>query len=129
MPDAKGKNEEKRVPKGFTPGAGGLASEYAREQGWAINEDERRRIPLDKQDEDGGTDYDYGAADFGDEAKDTSSAKPKDDSNKSDSNMGDADPVLVEGKAGPGKPPVVVVKANKNVAATPPASKRMKKSA
>ncbi len=63
---------EKRVPQGFTVHSSGLASEYAREQGWGINEEERRKTPRQKQDYDGGTTYDYGARDFGDTAEDTS---------------------------------------------------------
>jgi hypothetical protein len=65
-----------RAPQGFTVHSGGLASEYAREQGWGINEEERTRTPRQKQDEDGGTDYDYGARDFGDTARDTGPAQP-----------------------------------------------------
>jgi hypothetical protein len=63
-------------PEGFTPQSGGLASEYAREQGWGLNEDERRKTSAEKQAFDGGADYDYGAADFGDAAVDTKEAKP-----------------------------------------------------
>lgn len=66
------KQREKREPSGFTPRTGGLASEYAREQGWEINEEQRARTPMEKQDYDGGRDYDYGAQDFGDTATDTS---------------------------------------------------------
>jgi len=63
----------RREPVGFTPHSSGLASERAREQGWQTNEEERTRMPQGKQNEDGGTDYDYGARDFGDEPVDTSS--------------------------------------------------------
>jgi hypothetical protein len=59
-------------PAGFTPRSSGLASERAREQGWQTNEDERRREPEGKRDINGGTDYDYGAQDFGDLPIDTS---------------------------------------------------------
>lgn len=62
----------KREPAGFTTHTSGLASERAREQGWQTNEEERIRMPQGKQNEDGGTDYDYGARDFGDEPVDTS---------------------------------------------------------
>jgi hypothetical protein len=62
-----------REPAGFTPHTSGPASERAREQGWQTNVEERARIPQGKQNEDGGTDYDYGARDFGDEPVDTSS--------------------------------------------------------
>ena len=75
MAETKNEQQERRDPQGFTPRTGGLTSEYAREQGWDINEEERRQTPAEKQDYDGGTDYDYGARDFGDTAVDTSSAK------------------------------------------------------
>ena len=69
--------EEQRSPAGFTPRSGGLASEYAREQGWDLNEEQRVKRPQEKQDYDGGRDYDYGnAQDFGDTAVDTSAAQP-----------------------------------------------------
>ncbi len=67
---------DRREPSGFTPRTGGLASEYAREKGWDINEEQRSKTPGEKQDYDGGRDYDYGAQDFGDTAVDTSQAKP-----------------------------------------------------
>jgi len=54
-------------PRGFGNHTRGLSSEYAHEQGWQINEDERRRIPTGPQNTNGGTDYNYGARDFGDE--------------------------------------------------------------
>ena len=54
-------------PRGFGERARGLAGEYAHEQGWGLNEEERRKTPPSPQDTDGGTDYDYGARDFGDE--------------------------------------------------------------
>jgi len=74
MTDEKRK-QQKREPSGFTPRTSGLASEYAREQGWEINEEQRVRTPMEKQDYDGGRDYDYGARDFGDTAVDTSDAE------------------------------------------------------
>ena len=75
-------SEEKRdlsnshEPSGLTPRTSGLASEYAREQGWDLNEEQRVKTSTEKQNYDGGTDYEYGARDFGDTAVDTSSAKP-----------------------------------------------------
>ena len=63
-------------PAGFTPRSGKAASEYAREQGWQTNEDERASTPREKQDYDGGRGYDYGARDFGDLPVDTSSTQP-----------------------------------------------------
>lgn len=62
----------RREPVGFTTHSSGPASERAREQGWQTNEEERTGMPQGKQNEDGGTDYDYGARDFGDEPVDTS---------------------------------------------------------
>jgi hypothetical protein len=77
MAEEKKQSPDRREPSGFTPRTGGLTSEYAREQGWDINEEQRARRPEQKQDYDGGTDYDYGnAQDFGDTAVDTSNAKP-----------------------------------------------------
>jgi len=66
---------ERREPAGFTPRTGGLASEYAREQGWVMNEEQRARTAMEKQKYDGGTDYDHGARDFGDDPVDRSPAK------------------------------------------------------
>ncbi len=63
-------------PRGFGEHSRGLAGEYAHEQGWGLNEEERRMQPEGAQPTDGGTDYDYGARDFGDEPVDTSAAKP-----------------------------------------------------
>jgi len=76
MADQDSEHQDKRVPKGFTPKSSNLASEYARELGWGINQEERTKTPEEKQDYDGGRNYDYGARDFGDTAKDTSSAQP-----------------------------------------------------
>ncbi len=61
-------------PSGFTSRSSGRASERARQQGWQTNEEERTQEPEGKQDINGGTDYDYGARDFGDLPVDTSSA-------------------------------------------------------
>ncbi len=54
-------------PRGFGTHTRGLAGEYAHEQGWGLEEDQRTRLPNTPQDTDGGTDYEYGARDFGDE--------------------------------------------------------------
>lgn len=70
---------EKREPKGFTTHTSGPASEFAREQGWDTNEEQRAQRPPGKQPYDGGRDYEYGARDFGDTAEDTSSAQPQED--------------------------------------------------
>lgn len=71
-------------PRGFGEHTRGLAGEYAHEQGWGLSEEERRKMVPGK---DGGTDYEYGAQDFGDEAVDTSSARPT---------PGDVDAILKE---------------------------------
>ena len=63
-------------PRGFGEHVRGLAGEYAHEQGWGLNEEERTAAPAEKRPTDGATDYDYGAQDFGDSPVDTSSAKP-----------------------------------------------------
>ena len=76
MPTEKQGQQQRREPSGFTPRSGGLTSEYAREQGWDINEEQRVKTPAEKQEYDGGRDYEYGAEDFGDTAVDTSSAQP-----------------------------------------------------
>ncbi len=58
-------------PRGFGEHSRGLASEYAHEQGWGIAEEQRTKQADAPQDSDGGTDYDYGARDFGDEPVNT----------------------------------------------------------
>ncbi len=68
--------EPTQEPAGFTSHTRSLASEYAHEQGWGLNEEERTRVAGEKQDFEGGTDYDYGARDFGDTAVDTSAVVP-----------------------------------------------------
>ncbi len=65
-------------PRGLGEHTRGLASEYAHEQGWGLNEDQRTELPEGKQNTGGGTDYDYGARDFGDEPVDTSSTQSAD---------------------------------------------------
>ncbi len=50
-------------PRGFGTHTRGLAGEYAHEQGWGLEEDQRTKLPDTPQD----TDYEYGARDFGDE--------------------------------------------------------------
>lgn len=55
-------------PRGFGEHSRGLAGEYAHEQGWGLDVEERTKQTTSPQDADGGTDYNYGARDFGDEA-------------------------------------------------------------
>ncbi len=61
-------------PRGFGDHVHGLTSSNAHEQGWGLNQEERTRLPVGKQQTDGGTDYEYGARDFGDEPVDESAA-------------------------------------------------------
>ena len=58
-------------PRGFGERTRGLAGEYAHEQGWGLDQEERTKLPDNPQDIDGGTDYEYGARDFGDEPVNT----------------------------------------------------------
>ena len=69
-------DEKTPEPRGFGEHSKGLAGEYAHEQGWGLNEAERTKQVPEGEAALGGTDYDYGAQDFGDEVTDTSSAKP-----------------------------------------------------
>ena len=59
-------------PRGFGEHSRGLAGEYAHEQGWGLDEQERMKQPSAPEDADGGGDYDYGARDFGDQPVNTS---------------------------------------------------------
>jgi hypothetical protein len=76
MPDKQSEQAGTRLPQGFTIHTSGLASEYAREQGWGINEDERTKTPRKRQSYDGGRNYEYGPRDFGDVPEDTRAAMP-----------------------------------------------------
>ncbi len=73
-------NKAPQEPLGFTEHTRSLAGEFAHEQGWGLNEQERTKLPEEKQDFEGGTDYEYGARDFGDTAVDTSDVKPSPES-------------------------------------------------
>lgn len=61
-------------PRGFSEHTRRGPSENAHEQGWGLNEDERRNGAAQKQGPEGGTDYDYGARDFGDNPVNTETA-------------------------------------------------------
>lgn len=76
MTQEKQPSSPSKEPSGFGKHRHGLASEYAQEQGWGTNKAERTKLPEEKRDYQGGTDYDYGARDFGDTAVDTSGAQP-----------------------------------------------------
>jgi hypothetical protein len=54
-------------PRGFGEHTRGFAGEYAHEQGWGLDEENRTAQPTSPQDTDGGANYEYGARDFGDE--------------------------------------------------------------
>jgi len=57
-------------PPGFSEHTRKTPSENGHKLGWGLNQDERTRLPEGKQPSDGGTDYDYGARDFGDSPTD-----------------------------------------------------------
>lgn len=57
--------KSRREPEGFGEHTRKTPGENAHEQGWGLNEDERQRESRNSVPE-GGTDYDYGARDFGD---------------------------------------------------------------
>jgi len=71
FPDSQSPSPE---PRGFSEHTRRKSSENAHEQGWGLNEDQRRHIPADQQKR-GGTNYEYGAQDFGDMPMDTSIAR------------------------------------------------------
>ncbi|HEX3569319.1 MAG TPA: hypothetical protein VHU44_00690 [Acidobacteriaceae bacterium] len=54
-------------PRGFGEHTRGLPGEYAHEQGWGLDEEERKRQAGPPRDTDGGNNYNYSAQDFGDE--------------------------------------------------------------
>jgi hypothetical protein len=57
-------------PRGFGKRSRGLGAEYAHEQGWGLDVDERTKIPHSPENA-RGKEYDYGARDFGDEPRNT----------------------------------------------------------
>lgn len=61
------RREDSAEPRGFGKHSRGRSGEYAHEQGWGLNIEQRRRESMQPQNIDGGVDYDYGAQDFGDE--------------------------------------------------------------
>ena len=65
------KSQPASEPRGFGEHTRELAGEYAHEQGWGLDVEERTKVPDQPQDADGGTDYEYGARDFGDEPVNT----------------------------------------------------------
>jgi hypothetical protein len=59
--------DKAREPLGFGKHTRGLPGEYAHEQGWGLDVDERTRQAGPPRDTDGGTEYNYSAQDFGDD--------------------------------------------------------------
>jgi hypothetical protein len=62
-------------PRGFGQRSRGLGAEYAHEQGWDLDIDERTRISQTPENS-RGKEYDYGARDFGDEPRNTEGPQP-----------------------------------------------------
>ncbi len=71
MADHSPRQENATEPRGFGEHSRGLSGEYAHEQGWGLNIEQRRRVSANPQNTDGGLDYEYGARDFGDEPVNT----------------------------------------------------------
>lgn len=71
MADHSPRAENATEPRGFGEHTRGLSGEYAHEQGWGLNIEQRRRGSVNPQNPDGGLDYEYGARDFGDEPVNT----------------------------------------------------------
>jgi hypothetical protein len=57
-------------PLGFSRRTRGLGAEYAHEQGWGLDQDERTKLSQTPENP-SGKEYDYGARDFGDEPRNT----------------------------------------------------------
>jgi hypothetical protein len=71
MADQSPRHENGAEPRGFGEHSRGLAGENAHEQGWGLNIEQRKRESIQPQNTDGGTDYEYGPRDFGDEPVNT----------------------------------------------------------
>jgi hypothetical protein len=72
MTPAKKREQPIPEPRGFGEHSRGLSGEYAHEQGWGLAIEERTKV-VPKPD--GGSDYEYGARDFGDEPVNVASAQ------------------------------------------------------
>jgi hypothetical protein len=70
--------ESQHEPRGLGEHARGIASENAHQQGWGLSEEERASASTQATRAVGGTDYDYGARDFGDEPINMGGSKPED---------------------------------------------------
>ncbi len=75
--DPKQSSETQEEPRGLGEHARGLAAEYAHEQGWGLEEEQRTKLPEGLDDTSGGSNYEYGAQDFGDEPTNTDRFKDK----------------------------------------------------
>jgi hypothetical protein len=62
-------------PRGFGQRSRGLGAEYAHEQGWGLDIDERTKISQIPENP-RGKEYDYGARDFGDEPRNAEGPQP-----------------------------------------------------
>ena len=71
MADQSPRQPDALEPRGFGQHTRGLSGEYAHEQGWGLNLEQRTRDSVRPQNTDGGLDYEYGARDFGDEPANT----------------------------------------------------------
>jgi hypothetical protein len=71
MADQPQQRTEDTEPRGFGKHSRGLAGEYAHEQGWGLNIEQRKYQSTKLQNADGGSDFEYGARDFGDEPVNT----------------------------------------------------------
>ncbi len=83
MAEKESQNHGTRLPEGFTVHSSGPASAKARELGWGINEEERTKTPMQKQNYDGGTANDKGPQEFSHTPLSAVSAKPPADRSKS----------------------------------------------
>ncbi len=68
--------EKLKEPAGFGLHNHGRAAEYAQEQGWGTNEEERTRPAENPAVVSGGTNYNYGPQDFGDTPVKEGSVEP-----------------------------------------------------
>lgn len=68
-----------KEPAGLGEHRHGHNAEIAHEQGWDLNEDERKKQPQGRPDHYGGKGYDYEAQDFGDTPKKRDNPQGADD--------------------------------------------------
>jgi hypothetical protein len=66
MPDENRETHNPKEPEGLGEHARRREAEIAHDQGWDLNEDERKQQPRGRPAHYGGKGYDYGAQDFGD---------------------------------------------------------------